>query len=130
MGHGLAIAGTPQAPWKVIIADDMDEIRRMLRKILARDLRFEVVAEARDGFEAVDLANTFRPDLVVLDLMMPRKSGADALEEIKATSASTRVVIFSSVDSRDVELPNADAHISKAASAAELLSSIEAVLAT
>ncbi len=67
---------------RILVADDEPFILRSLAYVLRRE-GFQVL-EARDGVEALDVARREKPDLVFLDLMMPRKSGFDVLAEIKA----------------------------------------------
>ena len=74
-------------PHRVLIADDAAFMREMLRDIL-HDGGFEVVAEAEDGEEAINQYREHDPDLVTLDIVMPRKSGLDALADPVAPDRS------------------------------------------
>ena len=65
-----------------MIADDADDIRMLLRMQLSADARFSVVGEAADGQEALDLIDANQPDLLVLDLAMPRMDGLEVLERL------------------------------------------------
>ncbi|HUR16978.1 MAG TPA: response regulator [Candidatus Limnocylindrales bacterium] len=85
---------------RVLIVDDTPVIRAVVRRILERDGRFEVVGEACDGLEAVDMTEGLQPDLVLLDLAMPRMDGLQALPEIITNAPSVTVVVLSSF-SRD-----------------------------
>ena len=80
-------------PLSVVLADDVEDVRYLLRFVIEADGRFEVVAEAATGREAVDLAASLRPDVVLLDLAMPEMGGLEALPLIKAASPATKVVI-------------------------------------
>lgn len=62
----------------VMIADDHPLVRSGLRSLLERDGEFEVIAEASNGDEAIDLAVLHKPDVILLDVGMPRLSGPDA----------------------------------------------------
>jgi DNA-binding NarL/FixJ family response regulator len=86
----------------VLLADDIDRIRQVLREVLELDGRFEVVAEASDGREAIRLAARERPDAAVIDVDMPYLDGIEALPAILADSPATRVVVLSSYDSREM----------------------------
>ena len=78
----------------VVIADDTDDVRTLVRFSLELDGRFDVVGEAADGREAVDLCSTLQPDAIVLDLQMPVLDGARALPLIRGVSPETVVVVF------------------------------------
>ena len=79
-------------PVSVVVADDMEDVRYWFRVLLEAAGLCEVVGEATTGDEAVDLARSLRPDVVVLDLAMPGMSGLDALPRIKLVSPRTKVV--------------------------------------
>ena len=81
---------------RVLIADDAAYMREMLRDILSQG-GYEIVAEASDGDEAVQAYREHRPDLVTLDIVMPRKSGLDALREMIAEDPGASVVICSAL---------------------------------
>ena len=82
----------------VLLVDDDIDIRYLARLQLRRDDGFDVVGEAADGLEAVDLASRFHPDVVVLDVMMPRMDGYTALPGILAASPRSMVVMLSALD--------------------------------
>jgi len=77
------------------VADDSPEVRLMVRVVLEDDDEFRVEAEATDGQEAIDLAAALHPDLLLLDLSMPRMDGHQALPLILEASPETRVVVLS-----------------------------------
>jgi two-component system chemotaxis response regulator CheY len=79
----------------VIIVDDNDMMRSILRGMLRGEV-FEVIGEARNGVAAIDIANRLKPDIICLDVMMPEKSGLEALCEIKAARPETEVVMITS----------------------------------
>lgn len=81
---------------RVLIADDAAFMREMLRDILTQ-AGFEVCAEAADGNEAVASFEEHDPDLVTLDIVMPRKSGLDALRDIISRDAGACVVMCSAL---------------------------------
>lgn len=84
------------APIKVLIADDHPVVRVGLRNMLQTNGRVKVVAEARDGIEALNMVHTLRPDILLLDLAMPRMPGMDALRELTSESSptSTRTIVL------------------------------------
>jgi two-component system, NarL family, nitrate/nitrite response regulator NarL len=84
----------PSEPIRVAIADDHPILREGLRRLLEDDGGFEVVGQAQDGIEAVRLAREVKPDVLLLDLAMPRASGLDALRELSASVGGPRVLLL------------------------------------
>lgn len=80
---------------RVLVADDSTFIRRALKRVLSEAPDIEVIGEARDGMQAVDLARSLRPDVMTLDLEMPRLNGLDVLR-IVIGELDTRVIMVSS----------------------------------
>lgn len=85
---------------RVIIADDHPVVRQGLRAMLQR-CGVEVVAEARDGEEAVDLAKQFKPDVVLMDLRMPRMDGLAATRVLRQELPDIATIIITSFETRD-----------------------------
>jgi len=83
---------------RVIIADDHAVVREGTRHILEQEADIQVVGEARDGAEAVALAETLQPDVAIVDISMPVVSGIEATERIKASRPGTAVLILTSYD--------------------------------
>jgi two-component system nitrate/nitrite response regulator NarL len=79
---------------RVVIADDHPILREGLMRLLEDDGGFEVVGQAADGAEAVRLAREQHPDVLLLDLAMPRASGLDALRELSASGAGPKVLLL------------------------------------
>jgi DNA-binding NarL/FixJ family response regulator len=86
---------------RVLLVDDVVEVRRMLRTALRLRGGFDVVAEASDGAGAVSLAEREHPDVVVLDLGLPDIAGREVLSDIRLKSPASKVVIFSGMDPAD-----------------------------
>ena len=82
---------------RVLLVDDLPDIRLVMRLLLEADGRAEVVGEATDGAEAVRLAEELRPDAVVLDLRMPGMDGVAALPLIRNAAPGTVVVALSAL---------------------------------
>jgi two-component system, NarL family, invasion response regulator UvrY len=85
----------------VLIADDSSEYRHMLRRRLEHDGRFEVVAEASDGREAVELTDEHRPDVSVIDLGMPVMDGMEAIREIRDRCPEVKMVVLTGQEPDD-----------------------------
>jgi CheY-like chemotaxis protein len=91
------MGGKSSSKVRVLLADDLPDIRLVMRLLLEADGRAEVVGEAADGAEAVRLAKELRPDAVVLDLRMPGMDGVQALPLIREASPGTVVVALSAL---------------------------------
>ena len=83
---------------RVLVADDQALIRTGLVMVLGAAPGIEVVGEARDGDEAVDLTAALAPDVVLMDVQMPHRDGIEATRAITATGSSTRVIILTTFD--------------------------------
>lgn len=90
-------------PWRVVLVDDFTDVRDLVRLRLEGSGVVQVVAEAGDGREAIDLARAHQPDLLLLDISMPEMDGIEALPLIREASPRTRVVVFSGFEGSDVE---------------------------
>jgi DNA-binding NarL/FixJ family response regulator len=88
-------------PLRVLIADDHRLFAEALEAILATDERIEVVGQAGDGSEAVELARTLDPDVVLMDVSMPVLDGFEATREIRSARESVRVLMLTGSNSRD-----------------------------
>ncbi|MDP9845960.1 response regulator [Streptosporangium lutulentum] len=86
---------------RVLLADDETMIRAGVRAILASDPEIEVVAEAGDGRQAIDLTLGHRPDVVLLDIRMPRLDGLAALVELRRVAPETAVVMLTTFGEDD-----------------------------
>ncbi len=85
-------------PIRVILADDQELFRRGLTMLLSQEPDIEVVAEAGDGIAATDLATSMAPDVVLLDVRMPRRSGIEACRAIKEANPSAKVIMLTVSD--------------------------------
>lgn len=87
---------------RVLIAEDAAEIRQLVRLLLEADARFEVVGEARNGREAIQMAEELRPDAVILDLAMPVVDGFRAIPQLRVVSPETKILVFSALPHQEV----------------------------
>ncbi|MEO7937803.1 MAG: response regulator transcription factor [Burkholderiaceae bacterium] len=124
-------APTQNRPVRLLIVDDQPLIRRGLAMMLAAEPEIEVVGQAADGLQAIEMALATSPDIVVMDLRMPRASGVVATREITAQRPATRVVVLTTYDHDDLVFDairaGAQAYLLKDASEAEVLETIFAV---
>lgn len=118
---------------RIMIADDHPLVRSGLRGLLERDGEFQVVAEAADGCEAIDLALLHKPDVILLDVGMPRLSGPDAAQSISQKLPATRIVMLSMHSDEAYVLralkAGARGYLLKASPEADVLAAIRAVAA-
>jgi DNA-binding NarL/FixJ family response regulator len=115
-------------PLRVLIADDHRLFAEALEAILATDDRIEVVGQAGDGSEAVELARRLGPDLVLMDVSMPVLDGFEATREIRAEAEDVRVLMLTGSNSRaDVDRSReagASGYVTKDRIASELVAAI------
>jgi DNA-binding NarL/FixJ family response regulator len=115
-------------PLRVLIADDHRLFAEALEAILAADDRIEVVGQAGDGSEAVELARRLGPDLVLMDVSMPVLDGFEATREIRAEAEDVRVLMLTGSNSRsDVDRSReagASGYVTKDRIASELVAAI------
>ena len=113
---------------RVLVADDHTLVRQGLVRILADDPGVRVVAEAGDGLEAVEMALKMRPDVVVMDVAMPRLSGIEAVRRIRQELPSARILALTVHDEEDYVLPmvqaGATGYLVKDSAASELITAI------
>lgn len=118
----------PIRPVRVVIADDADDIRMLLRLSLAADGRFDVVGEAADGAAAVEVTSAQRPDAVVLDLSMPVMDGLQAASAIRRNMGGIRIVVLSGFTAEAMagkaQAAGADAYIEKGSATTELAATL------
>jgi len=116
---------------RILTADDHAVVREGLRALIDTEPGMVLVGEATDGAEAVRKAQALNPDVVLLDLVMPRKSGIEAIGEIKRTTPSTRILVLTSFAEDDKVFPaikaGAHGYLLKDTSPHQLLQAIREV---
>lgn len=117
---------------RTILADDVPELRRLIRHVLEWSDRFEVIGEADDGRAAIELVRTLTPDLVLLDISMPVMDGMEALPRILEASPTTKVIMLSGFEAGRVAQSaislGAAGYIEKGSPPGELIERIEGYL--
>jgi DNA-binding NarL/FixJ family response regulator len=89
-------------PHRVLLVDDADDLRMLVRMLLERTGLFEVVGEASDGQAGITEAGVLQPDLVLLDLAMPVLDGLSAAPRIREAAPDARIVVLTGFDERVV----------------------------
>jgi DNA-binding NarL/FixJ family response regulator len=119
-------------PTTILIVDDNSGVRNVLTRILQKGREFSVVGEAEDGSEALELARALSPDLILMDLAMPRVNGLEATRKIKIERPGTKVIILTRYDEdayrQAATQSGADAFLPKGTRLAELLATIRQVV--
>jgi len=117
---------------RIVLAEDHTILREGLRALLSADTKFEIVGEAADGRQAVRAVEKLGPDLVMMDLSMPRMTGMDAIREIKKRYPETKIIALTVHKTeeylRTTLQVGANAYVLKDATRDELLMAIENVL--
>jgi NarL family two-component system response regulator LiaR len=90
---------------RILIVDDHDVVREGLAAIIATQPDLELAGEARDGEEAIRLVRELKPDVTLLDLMMPRKDGLEAIVEIRADNPEARILVLTGFADDERVLP-------------------------
>jgi two-component system, chemotaxis family, chemotaxis protein CheY len=89
------------SPFRFLVVDDSEFIRRSL-KVVIKLLKCEVVGEAADGLEAIEIYKRERPDITTLDIIMPNMSGVDVVKEIIRLDPDAKIIMISSVGYQDM----------------------------
>ena len=132
---GLAMEAAAKLPKniRVLIADDHRLFAQALEAILATDKRIDVVGQARDGREAVELAGELDPDVILMDIAMPALDGFQATRQLQREGSTARVLMLTGSNARaDVDRARkagAAGYVTKDRIAAELIEAIIEVVA-
>ncbi len=93
---------------RVMVVDDAPFIREIVRHVIEGSLH-SLVAEAQDGIEAIELARKHRPDVILMDIVMPKKTGIEATKQILFEFPQTKIIAFSTADQETMVLNAIDA---------------------
>jgi two-component system, NarL family, response regulator NreC len=122
---------TRNGPYKILLADDHTVVRRGIKALLMAQPGIEVLWEASNGTEAVELAKRERPDMVILDLTMPEMDGLQAARAIHAEAPDVKILVltmhFSKEIARDVLRSGARGYILKSDADTDLLAAVEQI---
>jgi len=117
---------------RVVIAEDYTILREGLKSMLSSNPDFEIVGEAGDGREATQCVEKVKPDLVLMDLSMPRMNGMDAIREIRRRSSVTKILVLTIHKAEEYILATlkagADGYLLKDSTQSELMMAIKSVL--
>jgi CheY-like chemotaxis protein len=117
---------------RILIVDDNPILREGLKSVLSHSPIFDIVGEAADGLEAIDSVKRFLPDLVLMDLSMPRMDGITATRKIKEKWPGTKILAFTIYNTPEYLTATleagADGYLVKDSSQTELIQSIQVIL--
>jgi DNA-binding NarL/FixJ family response regulator len=118
-------------PVRILIVDDFEQWRRAIGSILSDDADLEVVGESADGLDAVQKSGELLPDLILLDIYLPKMNGLDAARQIRRVSPRTKILFLSSFRSFELmqeALKIGAGYVVKADAARDLLPIVRAVV--
>ena len=120
-------------PVRIVVVDDFEPWRRTIVSILKQDPTLEVIREASDGLEAVRMCVALQPDLVVLDVGLPKLNGLEAARQIREISPATKILFMSANGStemmREALRMDAVGYIAKTNASRHLLPAVKAAMA-
>jgi DNA-binding NarL/FixJ family response regulator len=119
---------------RVLLVDDNAVVRSFVRQLFESQPDFEISGEAENGHDAIEKAEKLKPDLIILDLIMPVMNGLDAAPVLRQLRPDTRIILFTQQEGSEVErLARAvgiDTVVSKSQAASELVLKAHALLAS
>jgi DNA-binding NarL/FixJ family response regulator len=117
---------------RVLVVDDSESFRRVVCSILQNKLEFRTIVEATDGVEAIELAQTLQPDLILLDIGLPKLNGIEVARRIRGLAPQSKILVISQESSVDVVQAafslGASGYVVKMDVGRELLTAVDAVL--
>jgi two-component system, NarL family, vancomycin resistance associated response regulator VraR len=119
-------------PKCILIVDDHEDIRKLVRNFLEAESEFRVCGEAIDGYDAIEKAQALKPDLIILDLSMPRMDGIQAARRLKKIVPQIPIVLFTSysdaIERHDALLLGIKAVVAKGSDLSLLANSVQSLL--
>jgi CheY-like chemotaxis protein len=119
---------------RILVVDDNAVVRNLVRKLFESQSDFEISGEAENGRDAVDKAEKLKPDLIILDLIMPVMTGLDAAPLLKQLLPNTPIILFTQQEGSEVErqaqAAGIDAVVSKSQVASELVLKAQSLVAS
>ena len=119
---------------RVLLADDNAVVRSFVRQLFELQPDFEIAGEAENGRDAVEKAEKLKPDLIILDLIMPMMTGLDAAPLLRQLLPDTRIILFTQQEGSEVErlarAAGINAVVSKGQAASELVLKAQALLSS
>lgn len=120
------------SPFRVLVVDDFEAFRRVVASILQKRPELQIICEVSDGLEAVQRAEEFQPDLILLDIGLPRLSGIEAARQIRKLVPESKIIFVTQESSPDVvqEVLGLGAYgfVVKTRAESDLLAAVDAVL--
>jgi DNA-binding NarL/FixJ family response regulator len=117
---------------RIVVADDYEPWRRFVSSTLQKHPQYQIICEASDGLEAVQKSREVQPDLILLDLRLPKLSGIEAARQIRNCAPRSKILFLSENRSYDIAeyavRTSACGYVVKSNAATELLPALEAVL--
>jgi DNA-binding NarL/FixJ family response regulator len=131
-GEVAVLQNHARRPIRILVADDHPTILEMVKSILKAHHGFEVVGEARDGQHAVTLAESLRPDVIVINVSMPKMSGFEAARRIRVHVPNSAIVILSSHKDKqyieEARKAGANGYVGKSDADEQLIRAIESTV--
>lgn len=116
---------------RILVVDDFEPFRNLVGSILHGRADWEIIAEARDGLEALEKAKALRPELILLDIALPKMNGIQVAEELAKTTLESKIIFISQETSADIVQEairlRASGYVNKAKAVRELIAAIDAV---
>lgn len=117
---------------RILVADDFEPWRRFLSSMIDTEPNWRIVYEVSDGLEAVQKAGELQPDLILLDIRLPKLNGIEAARQIRKLAPNSGILFVSTIDSPDIARKalntGANGYIVKSDAGSELVSAVEAVI--